>query len=111
MRKQIRAFVVATGLCATLATPGLLVPQALADEPRTTEERFRHDSPLLATVVLVPVGIVAFAIDVPIYMLTRKQPLTDGLTEAELIDGYNPMTGDTSGEHEDVHDEADAGAY
>lgn len=109
MRKQTRAFFVAIGLCAMLGAT--FVPQAAADEPKTNEERFRHNSPLLATAVLVPLGLAAFVIDVPIYMLTRKQPCTDGLTEAELIDGYNPMTGDTSGEHADVHTEASAGAY
>jgi hypothetical protein len=56
-----------------------------------------------AMVVLFPLALTAFTADVPIYLVTRKQPLTNGLMQVELIDGYNPITGQHSSDEADQH--------
>jgi hypothetical protein len=109
MKKGICVFLVAALVVAAL---GPLAPRARADEPKTFEQEFKHHSPLPAAIVLLPLGLAAFTIDVPIYMLSGTQPMTYALTEAELIDGYNPMTGQRSGEQKPVERPAEAaGAY
>ncbi len=109
MKKGISAFLAAVLVAAVL---GPLAPRARADEPKTFEQKFKHHSPLPAAIVLLPLGLAAFTIDVPIYMVSRTQPMTYVLTEAELLDGYNPMTGERSGEQKPAeHSSEAAGAY
>jgi hypothetical protein len=109
MKKGICVFLVAALVAAVL---GPLATRARADEPKTFEQEFKHHSPLPAAIVLLPLGLAAFTIDVPIYMVSRTQPMTHALTEAELIDGYNPMTGERSGEQKPMNRPAEAaGAY
>jgi hypothetical protein len=100
MKKAICALLV---LAMATASFALWTPPAAADQPRTLGQKFRHYSPLPATVVLFPLALTAFTADVPIYLLTRQQPLTYGLTQAELVDGYNPITDKNSGNNVDEH--------
>jgi hypothetical protein len=92
-------------LLAISMTIGLTLgaPPASAEEPKTLEEKWRHNSPLTAAVLLNPLGIAAFAIDVPIYIVARKQPMTYAMTQMELVDGYNPMTSESSAEETERH--------
>ncbi|OGP87386.1 MAG: hypothetical protein A2Y95_04950 [Deltaproteobacteria bacterium RBG_13_65_10] len=109
MKKGISVFLIAVLVAAAL---GPLAPRARADEPKTLEHKFRHHSPLPATIMLLPLGLAAFTIDVPIYMVSRQQPMTYALTKVELIDGYNPMTGGRSCEEKPAEHVAEAsGTY
>jgi len=101
MKKWISVLV---AIAILLGGPILSATPASADEDDTMGEQWRHDSPLTAGVLLNPVALTAFFADVPIYIVARKQPFTAGLTEMDLIDGYNPITGEKSGEQYDPHE-------
>ncbi len=100
MKKAICALLV---LAMATGSLGLWTPPAAAEEPKTLEEKFRHHSPLPAVVVLFPLALTAFTADVPIYLITRKQPLTNGLMQVEIVDGYNPITDQHSSDEVDQH--------
>lgn len=92
-------------LAAALILGGAMIsaPAASADENNTVEHRWRHRSPATAGLIINPIAVTAFLVDAPIYVLVREQPLTAGLAELELIDGYNPVTGEKSGAQYDSH--------
>jgi hypothetical protein len=100
MKKAICSLLV---LAMAIGTIGPWTPTAAAEEPRTLEEKFRHNSPVPATAVLFPLALTAFVVDVPIYLVSRKQPITNGLMQVELIDGYNPITNHHSRGETDQH--------
>jgi len=106
MKKAICAILVAALAAGTL---GPLATPARADEEKFDNrgEEFRHNSPLFGPLVLYPVSLIGFAFDVPIFLTTRQQPFTDGLTEMELIGGYNPMTSTWSDEAKQPHQDLD----
>ena len=107
MKKAICAILVAALAAGALGT--FAVPAAAADPMEQDRgERFRHNSPLFGPIVLYPVSLVGFIMDVPIYLTTRYQPFTDGLTDMKLIDGYNPMTSTWSKEAKHPSHEIDA---
>jgi hypothetical protein len=108
MKKAICALLV---LAMAMGTIGPWTPTAAAGESRTLEEKFRHNSPVPAMVVLFPLALAAFVVDVPIYLVSRKQPLTNGLMQVELIDGYNPITDHHSGGEADQHGLDVTGGY
>ena len=91
MKKAICAILVAALAVGAL---GPLAAPARAEEVKFDNrgEEFRHNSPLFGPVVLFPVNLVGFIMDVPIFLVSRQQPFTDGLTEMKLINGYNPLT-------------------
>ena len=59
---------------------------------------------VLQFVELTPIALTAFLADVPVFLLIREQPFTAGLTEIELVDGNNPITGEKSGAQYDPHE-------
>ena len=97
MKKAICAILVAALAAGAL---GPLAAPVRAEEEKFDNrgDEFDHNSPLFGPVVMVPVGLVSFLMDVPIFLTARKQPFTDGLTEMKLINGYNPITSTWSDE-------------
>ena len=106
MKKAICAILVAALAAGALGT--FAAPAAADSTEQNRGERFRHNSPLFGPIVLYPVSLVGFIMDVPIYLMTRHQPFTDGLTDMKLIDGYNPMTSTWSKEAKHPSHEIDA---
>lgn len=86
-----------------LGTPVFFASPAMAHDAGSLEKDWRHHSPFTAGLVITPIALTAFLADVPVYLLIREQPFTAGLTEMELVDGYNPVTGDKSGPQYDPH--------
>ena len=102
MKKTIRAILVAAlavGALGPFASP----LRAEEEKFENRGEEFNHNSPLFGPIVLYPVSLIGFAMDVPIFLTMRQQPFTDGLTEMKLINGYNPMTSTWSKESEQAH--------
>lgn len=114
MKKAICAILVAALAAGAL---GPFASPARADEVKYANrgEEFDHNSPLFGPIVLYPVSLVGFALDVPIFLTARKQPFTDGLTEMKLINGYNPITSTWSEEakhpHQDMDMDVSGGGY
>ncbi len=100
--KRLTSALIAIALL--LATPVFFASPAMADDAGTLEKDWRHRSPFTAGLVITPIALTAFLADVPVYLLIREQPFTAGLTEIELVDGYNPITGDKSGAQYNPHE-------
>ncbi|MDP3936976.1 MAG: hypothetical protein Q8R92_02435 [Deltaproteobacteria bacterium] len=66
-------------------------PPAFAEDTDTVASEWRDRSPLTSS-LLYPLSLTAFFADLPIWLLAREQPFTYGMTEMELVDGYNPVT-------------------
>jgi len=112
MKKAICAILVAAlaaGAFGPLASP----LRAEEEKFENRGQEFQHNSPFFGPIVLYPVSLIGFAFDVPIFLTTRQQPFTDGLTEMKLIDGYNPMTSTWSkdSEHAEHQMEVTGGGY
>ncbi len=86
-----------------IGTPVFFASPALAHDGGALEKDWRHHSPFTAGLVITPIALTAFLADVPVYLLIREQPFTAGLTEMELVNGNNPITGDKSGAQYDPH--------
>ena len=84
-------------------TPVFFASPAMAHDAGPLEKDWRHHSPFTAGLVITPLALTAFLADVPVYLLIHEQPFTAGLTEMELVDGYNPVTGGKSGAQYDPH--------
>lgn len=90
-------------IAVLLGAPVIFASPAMAQDADSLEKNWRHHSPFTAGLVITPIALTAFLADVPVYLLTHEQPFTAGLTEMELVDGKNPITGDKSGPQDDPH--------
>lgn len=87
--KRWMSALIAVAMILSLA--GVAAPPAFADDADTVADEWRDRSPLTSTLIY-PIALTAFFADLPIWMLSGEQPFTYGLTEAEMVDGYNPVT-------------------
>ena len=100
--KRLICALIAIGLL--FGTPTFFASPAMAHDAGTVEKDWRYHSPFTAGLVITPIALTAFLADVPVYLLIREQPFTAGLTELELVDGNNPITGEKSGAQYDLHE-------
>jgi len=99
--KRWMSALIALAMVSSLAAA--VAPPAIAHEADSAAEQWRHHSPLTST-LLYPLSLTAFFADLPIWMLTREQPFTYGMTEAEMVDGYNPVTDQRTHDEVRPHD-------
>ena len=88
MKRWLNALIAVT-MVLSLGTA--LAAPAFAHDSESAASDWRHHSPFTSS-LLYPIALTAFFADVPIWMLSREQPFTYGLTEMEMTDGYNPVT-------------------